>query len=325
MRATGLVAVGLAAIAPTAIALAAIAPTAIALAAIAPTAIALAAIAPTAIDPTPSIGGAAPLSTSSSNHRFDPSRAKVVHDRYVSTVELDGGVVTIRPAPRDLKPKTNEVGVATRIWATSQVVSYRPQALGFGLVTITKQAAGVPEVTNLPAWVGLASVSQIAFSCPAMITPPTQPDPPLPTPGDAAVVVGDAKGGPAVVYRARSAPCASVVDASLTNALETVSVPWTALGPVVSELLNVRAAVPACGAIGGIGTGGSASTMTVTIFALVPESPVAMSCVPRRFVDKTVVLGPGDTPGAPPPLVTPTTRILHGVTGPVRVVGVSPG
>jgi len=288
-------------------------------------AVGLAAIAVNAIDPTPSIGGAAPLSRTSSHHRFDPSRAKVVHNRFVSTVELDGGVVTIRPAPRGLKPKTSEAGVATQIWATSEVTSYRPQAFGFGLVTITKQAAGVPEVRDLPAWVGLASVSQVAFSCPAMITPPTRPDPPLPTPGDAAVVVADAKGGPAVVYRARSSPCASVVAASLTNALETVSVPWTALGPVVSELLNVRAAVPGCGAISGIGAGGSASAMTVTTSALVPESPVAMSCVPVRFVDMTVDLGPGDAPGAPPPLVTPTTEILHGATGPVRVVGVSTG
>jgi len=288
-------------------------------------ALGLAAIALAAIAPIPPISGAAPLSTNSSNHRFDPARAKVVHDRYVSTVELDGGVVTIRPAPERMRPRTNEAGVETQIWATSQVTSYRPQAIGFGLVTITEHAAGVPTVRNLPAWVGLASVAQIAFSCPAMTVPPHQPDPPLLTPGDAAVVVGDAQGGPAVVYRARSAPCVSVVAASLTNALEAVSVPWTALGPVVSELLNVRAAVPACSGIGGIGTGGSASAMTVTVYALVPESPVAMSCVPRRFVDETVALGPGNSPGAPPPLVTSTTKILHGVTGPVRVVGVSPG
>ena len=288
-------------------------------------ALGLAAVALAAVGPTHSIGDAAPLSPHSPDHRFDPSRARVVHDRYVSTVELDGGVVTIRPAPKRLRPKTGEAGVETQIWATSQVMSYRPQDLGFGLVTITKRAAGVPEVRNLPAWVGLATVAQIAFSCPALTAPPQEPDPALPTPGDAAVVVADARGGPAVVYRARSAPCGAVEAASLTNASEAVSVPWTALGPVVSELLNVRAAVPACGGIGGIGSGGSASAMTVTIYALVPESPVAMSCLPGRFVDKTVVLGPGNTPGAPPPLVTSTTQILHGLTGPVRVVGVSVG
>jgi len=287
-------------------------------------AVGVAAIALAAIGPTHSIGDAAPLSPHGPNHRFDPSRARVVHDRYESTVELDGGVVTIRPAPNGLRPKTSEAEVETEIWATSQVMSYRPQALGFGLVTITQRAVGVPEVRNLPAWVGLATVAQIAFNCPAMTAPPTSPSPALPTPGDAAVVVGDARGGPAVVYRSRSAPCGSVVAASLTNALEAVSVPWTALGPVVSELLNVRAAVPACGGIGGIGSGGSASAMTVTVYALVPESPVAMSCIPRRFMDESVFLGPGTTPGAPPPLVTPTTQILHGVTGPVRVVGVSP-
>jgi hypothetical protein len=288
-------------------------------------AIAVAAIALASVGPTHSTGDAAPLSPHGSKHRLDPSRARVAHDRYVSTVELDGGVVTIRPAPKDLRPKTSEAGAETQIWATSQVMSYRVQALGFGLVTITHHAAGVPEVRNLPAWVGLATVAQISFSCPAMTAPPPRSDPALPTPGDAAVVLADARGGPDVVYRARSAPCGSVEAASQTNALEAISVPWTALGPVVSELLNVRAAVPACGGIEGIGSGGSASAMTVTIYALVPESSVAMSCVPRRFVDRTVVLGPGSTPGAPPPLVTSSTQILHGATGPVRVVGASPG
>jgi hypothetical protein len=269
----------------------------------------------------PSIGGAAPVATNSPTNRLDPSQAKVVHNRFVSTVKLDGGVVTIRPAPKSISTKTSEAEVETKIWATGQIMGYRPQALGFGLVTITKQAAGVPVVRNLPAWVGLASVSQVAFSCPEMSTPPTKPHPPLPTPGDAAVVIGDANGAPAVVYRARSAPCGSVVAASLTNALETISVPWTALGPVVSELLNVLAAVPACGGISGIATGGSAVAMTVTIYAVVPASPVAMNCAPGRFIDQTVILGPGRTPGAPPPLVSTSTQILHGETGPVPVVG----
>ena len=267
------------------------------------------------------MAGAAPPTGGTTTGGSDPIRAEVVHHRFVTTVELDGGVVTIRPAPTRLRPGTSGERASTRIWATSQIMGYRPQALGFGIVTITGHAAGVPTVRDLPAWVGLASVAQIAFNCPMMRTSPARSARPLPTPGEAAVVLGDSVGGPAVVYRARSAPCGSVVRASLTNASETVSVPWSALGPVESQILTVRVAVPACGGIGGIATGGSATAMTVTVYALVPESPVAMSCVPGRQVTRTVALGPGDIPGAPPPLVSPTTEILHGQTGPTRVVG----
>lgn len=252
---------------------------------------------------------------------FDPSHAMVLHSRFVSTVKLDGGVVTIRPAPSGLRPKKSERGIEGQVWATSQIMSYRPQAFGFGLVTITKRAAGVPTVENLPAWVGLASDAQIAFSCPSFASTPTGPDPPLPTPGDAAVVVGSGNGSPAVVYRARSRPCASVEPASLSNALEMVSVPWTALGPVLSEAVNVQATVPACGSVFGVSSGGSAAAMTITVQAVVPESPVARSCIPHRSVSETVTLGPGRSPGAPPPLVGPGTQILHGATGLVRVVG----
>ncbi len=198
-------------------------------------------------------------------------------------------------------------------------MGYRPLAFGFGLVTIAEDANGVPPVVDLPAWVGLASDSAVSFSCPSVRTSPSGPRPPLPTPGDAAVVIGSS-GRPAVVYRARSAPCGRVVPASLTNALETVSVPWIPEGVLASEVLNVQVDVPRCGEIEGVATGGSANAMTVTVYAVLPESPVDKSCTPRRFVSQTVRLGPGNVPGAPPPLVSASTRILHGDLGPVRVV-----
>ena len=268
-----------------------------------------------------SVSAAAPVMVGKSVSPFDPGRAKVVRSRFVSTLKLDGGVLTIRAAPLGMHPKKSELEAEGQIWATSQIMSYRPQAFGFGLVTITKHATGVPPVVNLPAWVGLASDAQIALSCPMMRTSPTEPDPPLPSPGDAAVVDGSGDGSPAVVYRARSVPCGSVAPASLTNALEMVSVPWVALGPVVSEVVNVQATVPACGGVFGVSSGGTAGAMTITAQAVVPESPVAMSCIPDRTVNETVTLGPGRTPGAPPPLVGPETQILHGATGLVRAVG----
>ena len=126
---------------------------------------------------TASIGspacGAATSAAGTSVTSSDPSHAKVVHSRFVSTVKLDAGAVTIRPAPLSLHPQSSELEVEGLVWATSQIMSYRPQAFGFGLVTITKHAVGVPPVVNLPAWVGLASDSQVAFNCPMMRTAPT--------------------------------------------------------------------------------------------------------------------------------------------------------
>jgi hypothetical protein len=256
------------------------------------------------------------------SHRFAPSEAKLADGRYISTVQLDGGVVTIRPAPKHLRPQSSERGVETKAWATENVLGYRAVTFGFGLVTISHHAAGVPHVTNLPAWVGLAYVNGATFSCPMIRAGSGTPKlPPLQSDGYAAVVIGARTGSPAVVYRARSEACGRVAKSSLANALEAISVPWIPNGILVSELLSVQVDVPPCGGIGGIATGGSAAAMTVTVYALVPESPVAMSCSPRRFVNQTVVLGPGSTPGAPPPLVSSSTQILHGTLGPVQVVG----
>jgi hypothetical protein len=177
-------------------------------------------------------------------------------------------------------------------------------------------------VENLLAWVGLVHVNGATFSCP-MMRAGSAPSklPYLPSDGFAAVVIGDKTGSPAVVYRARSEACGRVDQSSLANAREAISVPWTPNGILVSEVMSVQVDVPPCAGIGGISTGGSAKAMTITVYALVPESPVAMSCVPRRLVNQTVTLGPGSTPDAPPPLVSSSTHILHGVLGPAQVVG----
>jgi hypothetical protein len=255
--------------------------------------------------------------------RVAPVTPRVVDGRFVSVVELDGGAFTVRPSRR--LPPTRDAGkIETQVWATGQIMGYRPQAFGFGVVTIRARRAGIPRVRNLPAWVALTTDAGATFSCPMMSVSPepslSSPEPSLTSPGEAAVIIGSATRAPALVYKARSDPCGTVVPATLTEAMERLSIPWTATGPVTDQVLPVRAILPECGSLAGIASGGSASAMSVTIYAVVPEAPSARSCAPARVIDETVVLGPVGVPGAPPPLVGPETQILHGTTGLVPVV-----
>jgi hypothetical protein len=247
----------------------------------------------------------------------------VVDGRFVSVVELDGGAFTVRPSRR--LPRNSHAGrIETQAWATGQIMGYRPQGFGFGVVTIRGRRAGIPRVRNLPAWVALATDAGVSFSCPMMRVSPgpslAAPEPAPPSPGEAAVIVGSATRAPALVYKARSDPCGTVVPATLTEALERLSIPWTATGPVTDQVVPVQAILPECGSLAGIASGGSASAMSVTLYAVVPEAMPARPCSPARVIDEEVVLGPVGVPGAPPPLVGPDTQILHGTTGPVPVV-----
>jgi hypothetical protein len=259
--------------------------------------------------------------------RVAPVTPRVVDGRFVSVVELDGGAFTVRPSPGRLRPTSDASKIETQVWATGQIMGYRPQAFGFGLVTIRARRAGIPRVRDLPAWVALATDAGTHFSCPMMRVSPGRslapPEPALASPGEAAVIIGSATRAPALVYEARSDPCGTVIPATLTEALERLSIPWTAAGPVTDHVLPVRAILPECGSLAGIASGGSATAMTVTLYAVVPEAPSARSCAPAHVIDEAVVLGPVGDPGAPPPLVGPDTQILHGTTGPVPVVASS--
>lgn len=253
-----------------------------------------------------------------------PVAPRVVDGRFVSVVALDGGALTVRPSPGRLRPTGDAGKTETQAWATGQIMGYRAQVFGFGVVTIRARRAGIPRVRNLPAWVALATDAEASFGCPMMRVSPEpslgSPEPALASPGEAAVIIGSARPRLALVYKARSDPCGTVVPATLTQALERLSIPWTATGPVTDQVLPVRAILPECGSLAGIASGGSASAMSVTLYAVVPETPSARSCAPAHAIDEAVVLGPVGAPGAPPPLVGPDTQILHGTTGPVPVV-----
>jgi hypothetical protein len=236
--------------------------------------------------------------------------------RFLAPVELDGGELFVAPAEPGQRPEVSRVSAAAKIWANPAVEGAQEGPLGYGLVSIALRVHGVARVERLLAWVGFARHTA-AYSCPAE-TGPVVKEPPLPSDGYIAVVIGAVDGAPAVTYTARSSVCESVHPASLTNANEVVSVPWSMVGGATGAALQVVASVPPCGTVAGIASGGSATSMTITIGATVPD--VLSHCGPAQVVSETVNLGPlGNPPGAPPPLVSPTTRILHGALGPAHL------
>jgi hypothetical protein len=84
--------------------------------------------------------------------------------------------------------------------------------------------------------------------------------------------------------------------------------------------MQIETELPSCATYAGNGGGGSATSMTVTIYATIPEDTSGLHCPAGGLINKTIVLGPVGVPGAPPPLVSTNTQINHGPTGPLRVV-----
>jgi hypothetical protein len=251
-----------------------------------------------------------------------PRPAVVVRGRFAKPVALDGGVLEVVPAPAGDRPLVSMGQAAQEIWASPVLQGRAQGALGYGLVTISLRVAGVPHIMKLPAWVGFAKSSGFA-GCPeesatSTSVPAVLSAKDLPSNDYAAVVIGAARGSPAVTYTAPSLFCGSVQPASLALATEVVSVPWQALTGLENQSIQVRASLPACGRFESIGSGGSARVITVTITAVVPD--VHGRCQGARTITQSVPLGPaGNPPGAPPPLVTASTIIRHGPLGPSRL------
>jgi hypothetical protein len=241
----------------------------------------------------------------------------VSHGRYVTTVRLDHGSLTVTPASATTRPEMSEAAAMTEFTSDAQLIGYHRVVFGFGQATVTQPGRGVPRITHVRAWVGFAQTSGL-FHCPNLAGSASPPVPSPPSDGYAAVVIGSAHGTPAVTYVARSERCDSVLPASVTPATEAISIPWHATGPIDNGSIEAEATVPPCGTFSSISSGGSASSITITLAAIVPD--VRRHCGGPSSVTERVMVDPPATPGAPTPLVTARTTIRHGRLGPVTLV-----
>jgi hypothetical protein len=245
-----------------------------------------------------------------------PTSHDLVGGRFISTVALDDGVLTVVPAPATAKPALTRQKAATEIWASPALMSRREGPLALGLVTISMHSPGVPRVSRLLAWVGFAKTSSV-YHCPDERLPTTTVGRihTLASNGYAAVIIGAATGAPAVSYVARSEACGTITEASLARATEAISVPWEQVSRSAAAI-EIQALVPRCGTLGGISSGGSSRAFTISVGAVVPD--VVANCSPPHYVTQTVDFGPpSGAPGAPPPVVTTSTSIIHGRLGPI--------
>ncbi len=251
--------------------------------------------------------GSIALSTSSSATTVvsNPAKAVVVNGRFTSTVVLDGGVITVTPAPAGTVPTRGLGAVRALILASTQLQGFAAQTVGFGIVTVTVSSKTALPMAQIPAWVGFANgnVTKICLTHGKKVKS-------FHSNGEAAVVVGDAPNSPAAAYVPPG--CGLTQRSGVTVPSEVTSVPWNLIGRVsVKGSTTFGFTAPSCATISGGSTTALSGTTKVTMYANIPDQTTA-NCVPRHFTYSLPVekeLRKGET-----------FRLVHGSTGPVRQV-----
>lgn len=254
----------------------------------------------------------------------EPASGDVSAGRFTRTVILDGGTLTIRPAPSGSQPQITEAQAQVLVDSDSQVYSRGwDGAVGFGQVSISpKLAAGVKDV---PAWV--AVIQSRAPFCPntrSASTPDTW------SPGYLAVIV-EGDGTRVLDYHSRSQVCDfPAEEPSVSDATQLVSIPWQTVS-LQGQTLTFRYQKPACDPYAfkasgpSLSTGGDARTGKWTLEALL-EAPYSLTYrdiihCGGPWVTANTWIGPiPGGPGAPAP--PGAIEVTHAPTGPA---GATPG
>jgi len=236
-----------------------------------------------------------------------PTQDAVVDGRFVSDVVLDDGAFSVQPAPIDTVPVVPKAD-AERILLASPVFQGMPDGVvGFGLVTSQVSQYGVPTYRADPAWIafGWGGIT----NCPNITAPPSPAD--LPSSGYVAVALIEGAGGGDLSYEARADTCGSVTGPTVRPATYIESVPWTANGQVTGGTIQITYTLPACGKLADYSAGGSGDVDTLSVEAVVPDSPGLCSS-PSPITD-VVQLSPAGGQAI--------TTVRHAPTGVVRQAG----
>lgn len=251
--------------------------------------------------------GSLALSTASSATTVvtNPAKAVVVNGRFTTTVVLDGGVITITPAPKATVATRGFAAVKAQIWASAQLGGFKAQTVGFGIVTVTVTSKTTQSIAQIPAWVGFANgnATNVCLTHGTKVKS-------FHSNGEAAVVIGDAAGSPAAAYVPPG--CGLTQRSGVTVPTEVTSEPWTLVGSVsATGLTHFRFTAPRCAAVGGIANTSAAGQTTVKLIADINLQTVA-NCAPTSFTLPLKVRSKATN--------SSTFRLVHGPTGAVRQV-----
>jgi hypothetical protein len=242
-------------------------------------------------------------SGSSASTVTNPALAKTSQGRFLSTIVLDGGVITVTPAPSNVSPTRGVPAMTAKIWASAQLAGFAHQTLGYGYVTVSGAASGETPMNHLLAWVGFANgnTSNVCAKDKAGK---------FRTNGEAAVVLGDAGTSQAVSYVAPG--CGIAQRSGYRIPAEVLSVPWVQVGTADSNgQINFRTSSAQCGAVYGSTKVRTKGVVEVFLYSQKPDWS-AHSCTAS-----VQTLGMALAKNASKANVL---RLVHGSTGPVRQV-----
>lgn len=241
-----------------------------------------------------------------------PTSTDVMAGRYTRSAELDDGAFRVSRAPLADTPSVSQHEAAI-LFGSDAEAKYYPSGnlLGFGLVSV-QPGLGV-NLSQIPAWVGLASGVSSSCGEQTASTDPTTTVAPPPTSGYLAVIMIDSRH--VYDYESRTSLCGGLSPATAKSADELLAVPWQELSLTSSED-TVRYQAPSCvpKAFSGAWLGGepvSNGQDTLTVVIKIPFD--VPSCAPIWQTFNMPIAEP--QPSGPP--FPHYTSITPGSTGPV--------
>jgi hypothetical protein len=239
---------------------------------------------------------------SSASTVTNPALAKTSHGRFTTAISLDGGVITITPAPASVQPLQGLGAMTVKVWATAQLSGFARQTLGYGYVTVRGTVPNEKRMVHVLAWVGFANgnTSGVCAKSGAGI---------YRTNGESAAVLGDANASEAISYVPPGCGVAQRSGYRIPD--EVVSVPWVKVGSANSRgVIEFQTQSAQCGALSGA-TSPRGAALVVALYSQRPDwSPTTCSAT-------TATLGMSIAKTA---AKANATSLIHGVSGPVRQV-----
>jgi hypothetical protein len=193
----------------------------------------------------------------------NPALATSSYGRFLNTIVMDGGVVTVTPAPANVSTLQGIGHMTAKIWASSQFSGFDHQTLGYGYVTMKGTAKGEVKIKHLLAWVGFAN-GNTSNVCTKSASGTFR------TNGEAVVVLGDARFAPAVAYVPSG--CGIPSRAGYTVPNEVVSFSWVKVGTANAHgVVTFRTTIAHCGAISGTTRVRAPGVVEVLLYAQTPD------------------------------------------------------